>query len=103
MDTSRRHILQLLGLSAAALATPPVLDALAAGPPAAEPTIGPAKGALTAKQWAMVIDTRKFKSEADVERARELLDSAHKGCLVSNSITSAVKVFPDFRVSPATA
>jgi peroxiredoxin-like protein len=43
------------------------------------------------------------KSEADIERARELLDSAHKGCLVSNSITSAVKIFPDIRVAAATA
>jgi len=40
------------------------------------------------------------KSEADVERAREILDSAHKGCLVSNSVTSAVKVLADIRVAP---
>jgi organic hydroperoxide reductase OsmC/OhrA len=39
------------------------------------------------------------KSEEDIERAREILDSAHKGCLVSNSITTAVKVFPDIRVA----
>ena len=77
MDTSRRHVLQLLGLSAAALAAPPVLDALAAGPPAAESKIGPAKGALTAKQWAMVIDTRKFKSEADVRPLVEACHSIH--------------------------
>jgi hypothetical protein len=51
MDTSRRRVLQLLGLSAAALSAPPVFDALAAGPPAAEPKIGTAKEALTAKQW----------------------------------------------------
>jgi molybdopterin-containing oxidoreductase family iron-sulfur binding subunit len=77
MDTSRRRILQLLGLSAAALAAPPVLDALAAGPPAAEPKIGPAKGALTAKQWAMLIDTRKFKSEADIEPLVEACHTIH--------------------------
>ena len=39
------------------------------------------------------------KSQEDIERAREILDSAHKGCLVSNSITATVKVFPDFRVA----
>jgi organic hydroperoxide reductase OsmC/OhrA len=39
------------------------------------------------------------RSEADVERAREILDTAHKGCLVSNSITATVKIFPDFRVA----
>jgi organic hydroperoxide reductase OsmC/OhrA len=38
------------------------------------------------------------KSQEDIERAREILDSAHKGCLVSNSITAAVKVFPEIRV-----
>ena len=75
MDTSRRRVLQLLGLSAAALAAPPVLDALAAGPPAAEPKIGTAKDALTAKQWAMVIDTRQFKKEDDV---LPLIEACHK-------------------------
>jgi len=39
------------------------------------------------------------KSQEDIERAREVLDSAHKGCLVSNSITATVKAFPDFRVA----
>jgi organic hydroperoxide reductase OsmC/OhrA len=39
------------------------------------------------------------KSQEDIERAREILDSAHKGCLVSNSITATVKVFPDFRAT----
>jgi peroxiredoxin-like protein len=40
-------------------------------------------------------------SEASVESARELLDSAHRHCLISNSITAAVKVFPDVRVASA--
>ena len=45
MDTTRRRVLQLLGLSAAAMAAPPVFDALASGgpTPAAEPKIGPGK------------------------------------------------------------
>jgi organic hydroperoxide reductase OsmC/OhrA len=38
------------------------------------------------------------KSPADVEAAREILDSAHKNCLITNSITTAVKTFPDIRV-----
>ena len=38
------------------------------------------------------------KSAGEVERARQILDDAHKGCLVSNLITAAVKVFPQFRV-----
>jgi molybdopterin-containing oxidoreductase family iron-sulfur binding subunit len=77
MDTRRRRVLQLLGLSAAALAAPPVFNALAkeAAAPPAEPTIGPGKGALTAKQWAMVIDTREFKTVDDV---RPLVEACHK-------------------------
>jgi molybdopterin-containing oxidoreductase family iron-sulfur binding subunit len=77
MDISRRRILKLLGLSAVALTTPPVFNALAkeAHAPAAEPKIGPGKDALTAKQWAMVIDTRQFKSEADVA---PLVEACHK-------------------------
>jgi len=39
------------------------------------------------------------KAQQDIERAREVLDSAHKGCLVSNSIASVVKIFPDIRAA----
>jgi organic hydroperoxide reductase OsmC/OhrA len=38
------------------------------------------------------------KSEADVERAKELLESAHANCFISNSITSAVTLTPEIRV-----
>lgn len=44
-----------------------------------------------------------IKLEADIERVRKILDDAHKACLVSNSITSAVKIFPDIRVAAAAA
>jgi molybdopterin-containing oxidoreductase family iron-sulfur binding subunit len=70
-------VLQLLGLSAAALSTPPVLNALAAEAPAAAPQIGRGKEALSAKQWAMVIDSRKFESEKDVEPLVEACHSIH--------------------------
>lgn len=40
----------------------------------------------------------RLKSAEDLERARQILDSAHKNCLVSNSISAAVKLFPDLRV-----
>lgn len=39
------------------------------------------------------------RSQEDIARARELMESAHKGCLVSNSLTTAVKVLPDIRVA----
>jgi len=38
------------------------------------------------------------KSQQDVERARPIMDSAHANCFVSNSITTSVKVLPEFRV-----
>jgi organic hydroperoxide reductase OsmC/OhrA len=42
-----------------------------------------------------------LRSEADIGRAQQILDDAHKGCLVSNSLTAAVKVFPEIRVAAA--
>jgi len=44
-----------------------------------------------------------LKSESDIGRARQILDDAHKGCLVTNSLTASVKVFPEIRVAPAAA
>jgi peroxiredoxin-like protein len=38
------------------------------------------------------------KSQEDVERARPIMESAHANCFVSNSITSSVRVLPEFRV-----
>ena len=77
MDSSRRRILQLLGVSALALTTKPVLNALAAQEPAtgAKAAIKEGAKSLKAKQWAMVIDTRKFHSEADLE---PLIEACHK-------------------------
>jgi len=80
MDSSRRRVLQLLGLTGLALTTKPVLDALAAETPhgaAAEPVLKAGDEALTAKQWAMVIDTREFESEADVEPLIEACHTVH--------------------------
>jgi len=39
-----------------------------------------------------------LKWQADVERARQIMESAHANCFVSNSITSSVSVLPEFRV-----
>jgi peroxiredoxin-like protein len=38
------------------------------------------------------------KSAADVERAKEILESAHANCFISNSISSAVTLTPEVRV-----
>ena len=38
------------------------------------------------------------KSPADVERANNLLETAHANCFISNSISSAVTLSPEIRV-----
>ncbi|MGD8715380.1 MAG: hypothetical protein PVG70_12600, partial [Desulfobacterales bacterium] len=68
MDSSRRRILQLLGLSSIALMAKPVFNAFAVEEQAeeVEPILKENDKALKAKQWAMVIDTREFNSTEDV-------------------------------------
>jgi organic hydroperoxide reductase OsmC/OhrA len=39
-------------------------------------------------------------SEDDVEKARELLERAEKGCLISNSAKSKITLHPDVTVQP---
>jgi len=76
MNSSRRRVLQLLGLSAVGLTTRPVLNAFASEKQAGEPqaVLKPADNALTATQWAMVIDTREFESEEDLG---PMIDACH--------------------------
>ena len=38
------------------------------------------------------------KSEADVERAKQILEAGHASCFISNSISSAVTLSPEIRV-----
>jgi molybdopterin-containing oxidoreductase family iron-sulfur binding subunit len=76
MKTSRRHFLKIAGFSAMALAS----GLAAAG--AAEAQIAPGRyvkrdGMLTAKRWAMVIDTRRFRTEADYAPCIEACQKAH--------------------------
>ncbi len=77
MDSSRRRILQLLGLSSLALATKPVFNAFAVEKQAAEPepVLKENDNALKARQWALVIDTRKFHSENDLA---PLIEACHQ-------------------------
>ena len=77
MDFSRRRVLQLLGISALAATTKPVLNAFAAEEQAAgaEVIIKEGDNVLKARQWAMVINTHKFESEADLE---PLIEACHK-------------------------
>ena len=80
MDISRRRVLQLLGVSSLALTVKPVYNALANEEAQTEKTAaiverGP--DALTAKQWAMVIDTREFETEEELEPLIEACNKAH--------------------------
>lgn len=43
-----------------------------------------------------------LRSEQDIPRAREILNEAHKDCLLISSATAAMRVLPDFRVVAGT-
>lgn len=78
MNTSRRSFLKVAGLSAFALSSG--MASLAGTVGAARAQIAPGryeKGehALTAKRWAMVIDTRLFRGPEDYE---PLIEACHK-------------------------
>jgi molybdopterin-containing oxidoreductase family iron-sulfur binding subunit len=78
MENSRRNFLKIAGFSALGLGTKPVLDAFAKEEAQAtlpEYQIKKGAEALTARQWAMVVDTRKFESSADLE---PLVEACHK-------------------------
>ena len=80
MDSSRRRVLQLLGLSSLALTAKPVFNAFAKEQGQAEKpkaAIKQSEKALKAKQWALVIDTRKFESEEDLEPLVEVCNKIH--------------------------
>ncbi len=78
MKNSRRRFLQIAGVSALGLGAKPVLDAFASeGGKGPGYHIAKGKDALTAKQWAMVIDTRKLKTSADLEPIIEACNKIH--------------------------
>jgi len=78
MENSRRTFLKLAGVAALGLTTKPVLDAYAAGgAKAPDALVKRGSKALTAKNWGMVIDTRKFTSAADLEPIIAVCDQAH--------------------------
>jgi Fe-S-cluster-containing dehydrogenase component len=77
MKSSRRRFLQIAGISALGLGAKPVLDAFAKEEHSDKPEVQILKGekALKAKQWAMVIDTRKLESPETLE---PIIDACHK-------------------------
>jgi Fe-S-cluster-containing dehydrogenase component len=80
MDISRRRVLQWFGISALALSTEAVFNALAAEEQAARSEnviIRRGDAAKTAKQWAMVVNTKAFKSESDFVPLIEVCHRIH--------------------------
>ena len=78
MEKSRRTFLKIAGVSALGLGAGSGLTALASSAPqgaAVDPQILRGEKSLAAKQWAMVIDTRKFKSAQDL---KPIVDACHK-------------------------
>jgi molybdopterin-containing oxidoreductase family iron-sulfur binding subunit len=79
MENSRRHFLKIAGISALGVGTKPVLDAFASSGGGHEKQVELKSGekALHAKNWGMVIDTRKLKTKEDVEPLIEACHSIH--------------------------
>jgi molybdopterin-containing oxidoreductase family iron-sulfur binding subunit len=80
MENSRRTFLKIAGISALGLSAKPVFDAFAVSEEHGEnkeAKVIPKKSALTAKRWAMVIDTTKFKSAKDLEPIIEACNKIH--------------------------
>ncbi len=80
MDSSRRNLMKLAGLSVAGLAAAPGLTALAASGGNAhrpQPRMMPNADALTGKRWAMVVDTRKIHGPEDLAPLFEACRKVH--------------------------
>ena len=80
MENSRRSFLKIAGISVLGLGAKPVLNLFASSDEQGEtpkPQIMKGKDVLTAKRWAMVVDTRKFESEEDLEPMIEVCNKIH--------------------------
>jgi len=77
MENSRRIFLKIAGISALGLSAKPVFNAFAVSEHGEKKVaqVLSKEGALTAKRWAMVIDTRKIESAKDLE---PIIDACHK-------------------------
>ncbi len=77
--SNRREFLKVAGVTALGVSAGPVIiNAVASsGGDTKEIQMGKSENALTAKHWAMVIDTRKLKTKADVEPLIEVCHKIH--------------------------
>jgi Fe-S-cluster-containing dehydrogenase component len=79
MENSRRRFLKVAGISVAGLGALPLLDWLRKTEAAAQGFITGPK-ALTAKQWAMVVDVKKL----DAETTKKAIDACNRAHNVPN-------------------
>ncbi|RJP67671.1 MAG: 4Fe-4S dicluster domain-containing protein [Candidatus Abyssobacteria bacterium SURF_17] len=70
MERSRRNFLKISGICLLGLGVKPVVHALAKNE---QPQILPGPDAMTAKRWAMVVDTKKC-----VDDCRDCIDACHQ-------------------------
>ncbi len=77
MKTDRRRFLKVAGISALAFASGMAQLAGEAHAQVAPGKYLPREGSLTAKRWAMVIDTRRFASQEDYAPCIEACNRAH--------------------------
>jgi molybdopterin-containing oxidoreductase family iron-sulfur binding subunit len=98
MKSSRRRFLKIAGISALGLGVKPAVDVLASsegGGGAAKPEVNKGKNALTAKRWALVIDTRKFESEEDLKPMIEACHSIHNVPKLENKRHEIKWIWPE--------
>jgi len=76
MESSRRSFLKIAGISTLGLGVRPVIEVLASSQEG-KPSVMKGEKALTAKRWALVIDTRKLKTEEDLEPMIEVCNKIH--------------------------
>lgn len=110
MNTSRRKFLKVAGLSAFALSSGVASLCGLSGAAAAQIAPGryePSDKALTAKRWAMVIDTRRFTTADDYKPLIAACHSFHNVPLVPGNqdikwfwTDSYARVFPDDMNNP---
>jgi [DsrC]-trisulfide reductase subunit O len=79
MDDTRRSFMKITGLAALGLGATSALDVMASGGGNSEPQprMLPNEKALTAKRWAMVVDTRKVHSSHDLEPIIDACNNIH--------------------------
>lgn len=92
MENSRRNFLKIFGISALGAAgfTAPVLDAYASSGEHSEPETMHGENARIAEHWGMVIDTRRFHSEKQLE---PIITACHKAHNVPDFSELSEKVF----------